>query len=60
MCYVEGRTRWAEGQHGRVPGFAADLVRRQVAVIMATGGSAPAIAAKYCRPLVWGPVDTQP
>jgi len=30
----------------RLPGYAADFVRRHVAVIMATGGGAPAIAAK--------------
>ena len=37
--------RWAEGQNDRLPAQSADLVRRQVDVIVATGG-APAIAAK--------------
>ena len=49
--YVDGQNvtieyRWAENQRDRLSGFAADLVRRQVAVIVATGGFAPAIAAK--------------
>ena len=38
--------RWAEGRYERLPGMAADLVRRQVAVLVATGGEPAVVAAK--------------
>jgi putative ABC transport system substrate-binding protein len=49
--YVEGRNvvieyRWAEGQLDRFPELAADLVRRRVDVIFASGGPPGALAAE--------------
>jgi putative ABC transport system substrate-binding protein len=49
--FVEGQNvviefRWAEGHYDRLPGMAADLVRRKVAVLVSTGGSPTIHAAK--------------
>src|SRR5260370_234366 len=50
--YVEGRNvvikfRWADGHYDRLSSLAAELVSRNVAVLVATGGSAAGQAAKH-------------
>ena len=49
--YIEGQTvtieyKWALGQYDQLPGMATELVRRPVAVLVATGGEPAALAAK--------------
>jgi putative ABC transport system substrate-binding protein len=49
--FIEGTTvaiefRWAEGRSERLPALAAELVRRPVGAIMASGGTGPTNAAK--------------
>ena len=57
--YVEGQKvaiefRWADGQYDRVPAMAAELVRRQVAVIVAnTPGVMAVKAATTTIPIVF-------
>src|SRR6202035_4584136 len=49
--YVEGQNlaieyRWAEGRYDRLPGLAAELVGRNAGVIVPSGGTVSARAAK--------------
>lgn len=49
--FVDGRNvaieyRWAEGRYERLPAMAAELVKRNVAVLVTTGGIPPLAAAK--------------
>jgi putative ABC transport system substrate-binding protein len=64
--YVDGKNlaieyRWAEGRPDLLPKLASELVERKVALIVATGSLAPAMAAKSATksiPIVFsGPED---
>jgi putative ABC transport system substrate-binding protein len=63
--YVEGENltieyRWADNQTERLPAMAAELVRRRVSLIVATGGGQAPLAAKAATtapPIVFNTAD---
>ncbi len=60
--FVDGQNvtiefRWADGDYNRLPGLAADLVNRKVAVLIGVGGDVSAVAAAKATttiPVVFG------
>jgi putative ABC transport system substrate-binding protein len=55
--YVEGRNltielRFGDGQYDRLPAFAADLIQREVAVLVTTGGSRIAKLAQAATTII--------
>jgi putative ABC transport system substrate-binding protein len=66
--FVDGHSvkieyRWAEGRYAQLPALAADLVSRNVAAIVASGGSIAALAAQKATstiPVVFAGVGADP
>jgi putative tryptophan/tyrosine transport system substrate-binding protein len=57
LGYIEGQSvtveyRWADGQYDRLPMLATELARRSIAVVVTTGGTASAVAAKAVSPTI--------
>jgi putative ABC transport system substrate-binding protein len=55
--YIEGKNvaiefRWAEGHYERLPAIAAELVSRDVAVLVASGGSTAVLAARAATSMI--------